>query len=81
MGVAGFKLSEEVVEAWDLNASGRRKVERVEHHKDVLSLKARQGDRFTGVAVEREVGRGGAFFKVAHRNQMGEREPRPPGFS
>ena len=81
LGVAGLELSEEFVEAWDLDASGGREVERVEHHEDVLTLKAGQGHRFTGVAVEREVGRGGAFFKVAHRNQMGERGPRPPGFS
>ncbi len=62
LGVAGLKLGEEFVETWDLFASSGCEVKRVEHDEDVLALKAREGNRFTGMAPEREVGRVGAFF-------------------
>jgi hypothetical protein len=62
LGVAGLELREEFVEARDLFTSGGREIKRVEDDEDVLTLEAGEADRFTGVALEREVGRCCAFF-------------------
>lgn len=61
LGVSGFKLREERVEAGDLDASGRRKVEWVEDKQDVLAARVR-GELFlrVEVAVQLEVGRLGS---------------------
>lgn len=61
LGVSGFELREERVEAGDLDASGRRKVEWVEDKQDVLAARVR-GELLlrVEVAVQLELGRLGS---------------------